>query len=177
MASHATGTVHGGDGWGTNMNTAKTAKKLYKNKDDEVTISCPHCGHGKAISVTKFKKLFTPIKVKCVCQAAFYISIESREYYRKAVNLHGTYFHHRSKNFDYIYIENLSLSGIGFKTNLKSDLRIDDIIEIKFTLDNDKQTEICKTGIVKRVTERSVGVEFCDKSAHSAELGFYLMPN
>ena len=159
------------------MDTAKTAKKLYKNHNNEVTISCPHCAHSKTISVTKFKKLFTPIKVKCVCQASFYISIESREYYRKAVKLHGTYLHHRSKNFDYIYIENLSLSGIGFKTSMKNHLRVDDIIQIKFTLDNNKQTEICKTGVVKRVNERLVGAEFCDMSTHSAELGFYLMPS
>jgi hypothetical protein len=161
----------------TNMDTERTAKKLYKDKNNDVTISCQHCGNSKTISVTKFKKLFTPIKVKCICQASFYISIESREYYRKAVNLHGTYLHHRSKNFDYIYIENLSLSGIGFKTNMNSNLQIDDIIEIRFTLDNNKQTDICKTGIVKRVSNREVGAEFCNMSTYSAELGFYLMPN
>lgn len=177
MASHATGTLCTVDGWGTDMDTEQPAKKLYKNKNNEVMISCSHCGNTKSISVTKFKKLFTPIKVTCACRGSFYISVESREYYRKNVSLHGTYLHHRSKSFDYIYIENLSLSGIGFKTNMKGDLRIDDIIEIKFMLDNNKQTEICKTGIVKRVDDRSIGAEFCDMSTYSAELGFYLMPS
>jgi hypothetical protein len=159
------------------MHVEKTTKTLYKDKDNNVTISCPHCGHSRTISITKFKKLFAPIKVRCVCQALFYISIESREYFRKVVNLHGTYLHHRSKSFDYIYVENLSLSGIGFKTNMKSKLQVNDIIEIKFTLDNHQQTEICKTGVVRRVNDRSIGAEFCDMSAYSAELGFYLMPN
>lgn len=159
------------------MSMEKTTKKLYKNKNNEITVSCQHCGNTKTISITKFKKLFAPIKVVCICQQSFYISIESREYYRKKVNLYGTYFHHQSKNFDHIYIENLSLSGIGFKTNMKSNLQIDDIIEIKFILDNHKRTEICKKGIVKRVNDRSVGVEFCDMSVYGAELGFYLMPN
>lgn len=159
------------------MSVERTIKKLYKNKNNDVTVSCQHCGNSKTISITKFKKLFAPIKVICICQESFYISIESRGYYRKEVNLHGTYLHHRSTSFDYIYIENLSLSGTGFKTNMRSNLKIDDIIEIKFTLDNHKQTEICKKGIVKRVNDRSIGVEFCDMSAYSAELGFYLMPD
>lgn len=140
-------------------------------------ISCPQCHHTKTLNITKFKKLFTPIKVKCVCQTYFYISIEAREYYRKKVNLQGSYFDPKYKNFDYIYIENLSLSGIGFKTNMKCRLRVDDMIEMKFTLDNQKRTEICKKGIVKRVYDRSVGVEFCNMSDYSTELGFYLMPS
>ena len=159
------------------MGGERTVQKLYKNNNNDVMISCPQCHHTKTLSITKFKKLFTPIKVKCVCQAYFYISIEAREYYRKKVNLQGTYFDPKYKNFDYIYIENLSLSGVGFKTNMKCRLRVDDMIEMKFTLDNQKRTEICKKGIVKRVYDRSVGVEFCNMSDYSTELGFYLMPS
>ena len=85
------------------MDAKRAVQKLYKNANNDVTIACPDCYHSKTLSITKFKKLFTPIKVKCVCQASFYISIEAREYYRKEVNLHGTYFDQKFKKFDYIY--------------------------------------------------------------------------
>ena len=159
------------------MNSKKAVQKLYKDKLNEVTIICPKCGNAKAISVTKFKKLFTPVKVKCVCDEIFYISVESREFYRKEVNLQGMYLNSRTKNFDYIVIENLSLSGISFKTNMTNHIQIDEFIELRFTLDNHKQTEVCKKAIAKRVHDRRVGAEFCDMGAYSAELGFYLMPS
>ena len=159
------------------MNSNKAVQKLYKDTLNEVRIICPKCCHAKAISVTKFKKLFTPVKVRCVCDEIFYISVESREFYRKEVNLQGMFINSRSKNFDYIVVENLSLSGIGFKTNMTNHFQIDELIELKFALDNHKQTEICKKAIVKQVDDRRVGAEFCDMGAYSAELGFYLMPS
>ncbi len=60
---------------------------------------------------------------------------------------------------------------------MKCSLRVEDMIEMTFTLDNNQQSEICYKGIVRRVNDRSVGVEFCDMSTYSAELGFYLMPS
>ena len=71
-------------------------------------------------------------------------------------------------------VQSLSLNGIGFKTNLKNNIKINDILKIKFVLDDQRKSIIYKSIIVGRVHDRFVGAAFCDIGG--AALGFYLMP-
>jgi hypothetical protein len=74
-------------------------------------------------------------------------------------------------------VEDLSFSGLGFRTRLKHNLQIGDIIDLRFVLDNTLRSEIVKKAIVRRIHDQFVGVEFCDLTAYDKQLGYYLMPS
>jgi len=55
-------------------------------------------------------------------------------------------------------------------------LQVGDVIDLRFVLDNNVRSEVCKRALVRRVQDRFVGAEFCDLKAFDKELGYYLMP-
>lgn len=150
-------------------------KKAYINKTNESTIICTQCGKTKIINVSMYKHLHKPTKVKCSCSFVFYIFLETRRFYRKQTNLYGMYWSLGShKEIGEMTVQSLSLNGVGFKTNLKNNIKVDDILKIQFVLDNTRQSVVYTSIIVRRVHDRFVGAEFCEIS--NAALGFYLMP-
>lgn len=163
---------------------AMNVKKIYANDNETGTLVCEQCGKSKVIHVSDFKNIGKPLKVKCSCGHMFFISIEVRKFYRKKTHLVGEYTK-ISENIAQglerggMVVEDLSRTGIGFRTNVKHNIHVQDIIRVKFNLDNDKHTEISKSAIVKRVNDFFVGAEFLDFDAYNETnrtLGFYLMP-
>ena len=76
-------------------------------------------------------------------------------------------------------VENISKTGIGFRTMIKHHMHVQDIIRVKFILDDDKRSEISKSAQVKRVGEYTVGAGFLDTDVYNDTnriLGLYLMP-
>jgi len=159
-------------------------KKIYANDNEKGTLVCEQCGKSKVINLSDFKNIGKPLKVKCGCGHAFLVSIEVRKFYRKPTNLSGEYVKisdDASKGLEKgsMIVEDLSRTGIGFRTKLKHNVHLQDIIRVKFILDNDKHTEVSKSAIVKRVNDFFVGAEFLDFDAYNETnrtLGFYLLP-
>jgi predicted RNA-binding Zn-ribbon protein involved in translation (DUF1610 family) len=158
------------------MITKTTTQRIYLNNNDEASITCPNCGKSKIKNLSNYKIFHTPIKVKCSCGHIFKIIIESRRYYRKNTNIPGRFKGKEPGNAGSIVIENLSLSGIGFKTRFKNNIQVGEILEVSFTLDNEAKSEIIKTVRVKRVQDNFIGAEFCDLKDFGKELGYYLKP-
>lgn len=104
-----------------------TTQKIYLNVDDKAMILCPNCEKGEIKNLAKYKELHMPIKAKCNCGWLFNIVIESRKFYRKETVLSGVYTEHDSDNARKITIENLSFTGIGFKTNFRNNIKLGDI--------------------------------------------------
>ncbi|PQP32904.1 hypothetical protein C6A36_02025, partial [Desulfobacteraceae bacterium SEEP-SAG10] len=52
----------------------------------------------------------------------------------------------------------------------------DDILEVKFQLDNPKRSEIRKSVKVIWVKDRNIGGSFIETELYKADLGFYLNP-
>lgn len=159
-------------------------KKIYANENEKGTLVCEQCGKSKVINVSDFKNIGKPLKVKCGCGHIFFVSIEVRKFYRKRTSLSGEYVKisdNVSKGLEKgsMIVEDLSRTGIGFRTKIKHNIHVQDIIRVKFSLDNDKTTEVSKSAIVKRVGEFFVGAEFLDFDVYNETnrtLGFYLMP-
>jgi hypothetical protein len=77
-------------------------------------------------------------------------------------------------------VENLSMSGIGFRTSMQQSIKAGDMLTVKFVLDNKSRTEIAKDIVVKivigQMTGLVIGGEFCDINAFYKELAGYLRP-
>jgi hypothetical protein len=158
------------------MITPNATQKIYVDEHGEGTVTCPNCEKSKRVNFVKFKSAREPLKVKCICGSLFKIIVELRNYYRKSTQLPGNYTTPGSNKSGSIIVEDVSLSGIGFRTRLKHNLQIGEVIDLRFELDNSVRSEIVKRAVVKRLHDQFVGAEFCDLRAFDTELGYYLMP-
>ena len=159
--------------------TSEKIQKVFINKDNTVTLLCPHCGINKTVNAAKLKDKISnaPIKVKCACKSIFRIIIEFRKEYRKSTHLEGHYSSlPAGRECDKMVVKNISRTGIGFTTLSMHNLKKNDKVRIKFTLDDRKRSEIDKEIIVRMVNGKFIGGEFADPDLFDKALGFYLMP-
>ena len=159
-------------------------KKIYVNENEKGTLICDKCGKTRVVNLSDFKNIGKPLKVKCSCGHFFFVSIEVRKFYRKNLHLHGQYIkvsNDASKGLEKgtMIVEDLSRTGLGFRTKTQHNLRVKDMIRVQFTLDDAQRSEVHKSAIVKRISHNFVGAEFVDFDAFNETnrtLGFYLMP-
>ena len=159
-------------------------RKIYVNDNEKGTLICEKCGKTRVINFSDFKNIGKPLKVKCGCGHFFFVSIEVRKFYRKSTHLSGEYIkisNDTAKGLEKgaMTVEDLSRTGLGFRTQTPHNIRIKDMIRVRFTLDDVQRSEVHKSAIVKRILQDFVGAEFVDFDAFSEAnrtLGFYLMP-
>jgi hypothetical protein len=153
-------------------------QKVFANAQGEVTIVCPHCHNAKAINIAKYRTSPTLLRAKCSCGYVIDINdicLNLRKYYRKKVNLKGSYLKVKEGERGIMIVKDLSYSGLRFKTEKEDDIKVDDILGVKFILNDDKRVEINRSTIVKNKKGRYVGAEFCDTQAYDMELMHYLL--
>ena len=157
-------------------------KKIYSPDNATATLLCEQCGKTRVINISAVKS--NPQKIRCSCRHEFFVSIEVRKFYRKQTRLPGEYVHLSEKTSQRpdkrrMIVENLSRGGLGFSTERPHNLRVQDMIQVTFHLDDAKRSAITKRAVVRRAEGYSVGAEFLDldtSSDSNRALGFYLMP-
>ena len=153
-------------------------QKTFVKTNETASIRCPNCDLVKNISVSRFRNSRHTFKVKCICGHTFLVSLDFRRHYRKPTELTGTYdvivpaCHGGGK----MQVNNISRSGVDFSVSGLHNIEIGHEIVIIFKLDNNKETEINKTVIVRRVQNNSIGCEFIEQTQIGRDLGFYLRP-
>jgi hypothetical protein len=68
------------------------------------------------------------------------------------------------------------MTGVGFTTLNRNDLRKNDRLMVKISLDDREKSKIEKRAVVKRVQDRDIGCRFIESDPYDKILGFYLMP-
>ena len=149
-------------------------KKVYVDDTNQATIICPKCGFEKNLDVTDFKDTPKSLKAKCKCGETHRFTIEFRKKYRKNVRLPGEYIAKEKGGKGEIIIRELSLTGIRFESMRPHRISIDDMLEMKFILDNPMKSEISKLAKVIWVKDRVVGANFSETELYAQVLGFYL---
>jgi hypothetical protein len=128
-------------------------------------------------------------QVTCKCGQSFLVFFEFREDPRRVHHVEGFYRavrevsvrgHYRtvpiSERFEKMEVRNISRSGIGFVVPRGHDLQVEDKVELIFRLDDEEQSRIERTAIVRRVAkENYLGCEFTDIGHVDAATGFYVM--
>jgi hypothetical protein len=151
-------------------------QKVYIDTNSEGTITCPSCEKSKRANFAKQRDLRDIFRVKCGCGCAFGIIIDQRKYYRKKLKTNGNYTVSETHESGSIIVEDLSFTGIGFQTRRPHKLLPGDMIEVRFVLDDERKSEVCKQAVVRRIREQFVGAEFVNDKAYDKALGFYLLP-
>ncbi|MCJ7541161.1 MAG: hypothetical protein WBG61_11520 [Desulfobacterales bacterium] len=149
-------------------------KKVYVDDTNQATIICPKCGFEKNIDVTDFKDTPKSLKAKCKCGETHRFTIEFRKKYRKNVRLPGEYIAKEKGGKGEIIIRELSLTGIRFESLKPLQISSDDILEVKFKLDNPLRKEIRKLVKVIWIKDRIVGANYTETKFYEKDLGFYM---
>jgi RNase P subunit RPR2 len=169
----------------TGIMAKEDAKQLYPDKHGNVTLLCHECGHIHRIDAASYKApgKSTQLSITCdKCGHALEASISFRKHFRKETNLRGsctTRFAQPNRTisgeFSGIIVTNVSLSGIGFIVKSPIHAKEGDILDVKFKLDDPKQTIISKQVVVRRIIDNIFAAEFTPPmDPTGSPLAFYL---
>jgi hypothetical protein len=151
--------------------------KVYVNKKNEITLICSQCGKVRMQALPSAELTGKRLKIQCSCGHVFFACIDARRHYRKRVRLNGKCCTIDAAGpSEHILVEDISHSGISFRTPWKNQCKVGGILRISFVLDNIHRTDISKTVVVKHVRGCIVGAEHCQPDEPNAALGSYLMP-
>jgi len=149
-------------------------EKVYVDKNNQARVICPECGFKKNVDAMNFRDTKSMVKGKCKCSEGFDFTLEYRKHYRKNVKLPGEYIVQKSGEIGEVIIRELSLTGIRFETMKPHQISTDDILDMKFKLDNPLRSEICKLAKVIWVDNRNVGAQFNETKLFETDLSFYM---
>jgi len=157
---------------------------IYTNLRESVTLVCEQCHRSRALQAADVKDLPQPLKVRCPCGATFGVNIIVRQFYRRKTRLSGTYVKHDPQSNTILeqgrmIVEDISRTGLGFRTLYSHTILVNDVLSITFRLDDKQKTDIRKPVRVRRIDDRVIGAEFVDHDTYTDTnriLGFYLMP-
>jgi len=149
-------------------------KKVYVDKNNEAFVICPECGFEKNVDATNFRNMKNEVKGKCKCSEGFDFTLEYRKHYRKKVQLPCEYIVQKKGEKGEAIIRELSVTGIQFETLRPHKIFIDDILDVKFKLDNQLRSEIRRFAKVIWVKNRNVGAQFAETQFYGKDIGFYM---
>ena len=147
---------------------------IYLNDNNQVSIICPKCKSEENIDTTNIKDTQKVLKGECRCGEPYQFNIEFRKEYRKDVRLTGEYFMHETNEEGEIIIRDLSESGIQFECLNPHYISKDNVLIVRFKLDNSERSEIRKHVKVIRVRFRTIGAHFIETKFHKEDLESYL---
>ena len=171
---------------------------IYVNEDNRATIVCPGCGKSRLVDASKYMNMDGPVKIKYKFKCSYcaqkqmkaessdpakkiihtrIVTLERRRFYRKKVNLPGTFTDRRGKK-SMMVISDLSRTGLKFKLQYPWPLEPGEKISVEFHLDNTSKTLIIKDSQVKKIDDLLISVEFLAINSYSEAdkaIGFYLM--
>jgi hypothetical protein len=156
--------------------TIQYTKKIQLNAHQEGMVTCEQCGLSVTINASACKNTPGSLVIKCPCDIAFYTSLNKRDYVRKATDLRGVYLKEADrKKTGEILVENLSPTGVRFRTVFQHDMAVNDILQIKFALDDAHRTIICEHVQVVHVRGHQIGARFVNTDPDNATLSSYLI--
>jgi hypothetical protein len=141
-------------------------EKIYLDEHDQATFKCPECGKSWTKDLSGFKDAHKRIQLKCKCPCGhtFPVIEERRKDFRKTVAVTGAYFHNQREIRGLITVKNISKTGAGLVLSTKQPLNKGDRLQLKFNLDDPRKTFVDKEGIVKKIEDHYVVLQFIDEN-------------
>ena len=159
-------------------------QRVFVRSDGTAVIKCHSCGAVKNVDTKRLPNIKHVLKVQCDCKEIFPVRFEFRMSYRKDTNLLGTYQKMldgqsngqiNNKNKANCNIQDISMHGARFKVMGNHLIQAGDQLCLGFKLDNSHESWILKTGVVRTVVDKHIGLEFDQSASEHKDLGFYLM--
>ncbi len=162
---------------------------VYVRRDNSAIVICPQCGIHYTVNAGKVTTRGRRSKLRCKCGQSFSVFFEFREKPRRKLYVQGYYRPIKevyvrstarsftpSEGFVEVLVQNISRTGIGFIVPTGHRLKVDDRVEVMFRLDDEQETRIERSGVVRRLAEGNyLGCEFTDFGHVDRATGFYVM--
>lgn len=156
--------------------TTQQIEKIQLNAESEGQVSCAQCGIVITINASECKSVSGPMVIKCPCGIVFHTDLNKRRYIRKNAEFHGVYIKEADrKKTGKILVENISPTGVRFKTIFRHDLAVNDIIQIKFAMNDEHRTVVSEQVRVRYVRGYQIGARFMKVDTYKAALSTFLM--
>ena len=150
---------------------------ILDSDEKKVAVTCPQCKMRKNIKASILDKSSDPPKARCSCGCQFRLIPDSDVDVKKVVKLSGLYTKlnmSASKEYGLFDMQQLSLSGLTFKTLTYHSIQVGEFLGISFVLNNAEESEIKKTVVVKHVDKQQIQVDFCHQKPVETALIRYL---
>jgi len=152
----------------------KEPQKVFVGPSGGARILCPHCDTARHIKVSD-EFLHKVVWINCLCQQRFHVIFEKRSSYRRNVSFPGTYWN-LSEEKHYMTVTSISNTGIGFHTTRKPQVKVGDVIRVRFMLNDSRRSWIDGMVEIRRVEGHMIGSEFKNLGEYERKaIGFYLM--
>lgn len=159
------------------------AQRVFITDDGAYVLQCPKCERNEVVSADPFNNNGWVLKVTCSCSYSFNIIREMRKLYRKDVQFPGSFSRDSAdmnrlevgEKWFSMEVENISKSGLKFKSPMTRLLHEGDNIQLRFNLDNSKESLINKLAMIKSINNNSVGCQFQNSGKDDTTLGFYFL--
>jgi len=157
-------------------------QKVFINNDNMATFVCPKCRKSTTADVSEYKDINKAVRIQhtCACGHSHTVLLERRKFYRKDVDIPGTYTVKGNSVAKAMTVKDLSRSGLKFELHEKEDLKVGDRISVAFRLDNPQKTLIEKDVEIRTISDLNVGTEFCSRDsknpidkAYDIAIGYY----
>jgi hypothetical protein len=156
--------------------------KIFITRDGQATFVCPECERSRTVNAADNAKLAhaARVRVKCPCGHQYPVTLERRQFFRKAVNLSGSFFqtvNGRHVDRGEMAVLDLSRTGMRIRLSERRPLQIGDTLLVEFHLDDRQHSLIRKESIVRRIDGPDLGTEFAGlggMDANTRAIGFYL---
>ncbi len=154
------------------MNTLR----VCLNREKKGFITCRQCGMTRIIDVSNHSDAIEkPVIAKCNCGSVYKIIFE-RKFHRATTSIPATLHHLNTQNLmEQVLITSLSVGDVGFLMN-HSRLKINQVYQLDFCLDDGTGTSISEEIIIRRVNSYDIGAEFSEQNRYNYALDFYTMP-
>jgi len=152
--------------------------RVFLNEQKEGTFICPACNNGVIKHLGRFSNFQKAIRLKCRCNCGhvYRVLVERRRFFRKPVNLVGTYYYSKGENNRKkgpIKILDISQSGLQFSINSMPEFSVGDRIIVEFKMGDRERSQIREMGTVKDIRSNKVGLQY--DASNLSDLGLHLI--
>ncbi len=151
-------------------------------KNEKATFVCPACGRTRVEPAERFKHVKKSILIKrrCLCGHVHKVLLERRQFFRKEVNIPGTFSRKGTAGQHPMVVKDLSRSGVKIEVPQELEVGVGERLVLDFRLDNKQRTAIRKDVMVRSIHGLILGTEFCSRDpnnpidkAYDMAIGFY----
>ena len=156
------------------------SEKVFITSDNKVVFRCPNCQRTKTMDAADLgERQPLRFKLKCPCGHVTVSTVEKRRYYRKEIDLPGSYTRYvegKPAGSGLLRVNNLSTTGMKLFISTQERFAAGDLLKVSFTLDNAQRSQVQKKVVVCSVTPPNYGVEYAPNETIDKALSFYMLP-
>ena len=155
-----------------------THVEVFVHKKKKLVVTCPNCKLEKEIDIENIQGVdYRFANATCKrCMNTFSVSFNFRKYYRKSTSLSGFLFVSPGAHepLAAITVTDISLGGLGFEGEAPT-VRENDVLIIRFFLDDPSETEVEKEIIIESVRDGHFGARFAGATVFDTVLNKYIL--